>query len=148
MFYKTLEYGFKKIVFKNYFFINVFINTSQTKPYFSFFRFSFFFNRGNGDELENQNFKCGNKYSQNKCLFWKERNMIVFDTEVLSIQRMKNSFVCNLFSWAKSCLEVGPFSLINFVDWLGSCWGLVSACLFVFCLLVTLVYSLYVRVAF
>ena len=59
------------------------------------------------------------------CLFWtvwKERNMIVFYNEVLSIQRMKNSFVCNLFSWAKSsCLEVGPFSLINFVDWLGSC---------------------------
>ena len=56
------------------------------------------------------------------CLFWmvlKERNSIVFDNEVLSIQRMKNSFVCNLFSWAKSCLEVGPLSLINFVDWLG-----------------------------
>ena len=37
------------------------------------------------------------------CLFWtvwKERNVIVFDNEVLSIQRMKNSFVCNLFSWA------------------------------------------------
>ena len=37
------------------------------------------------------------------CLFWtvwKERNVIVFDYEVLSIQRMKNSFVCNLFSWA------------------------------------------------
>ena len=35
------------------------------------------------------------------CLFWtvwKERNMIVFDNEVLLIQRMKNSFVCNLFS--------------------------------------------------
>ncbi|RVX21330.1 hypothetical protein CK203_002101 [Vitis vinifera] len=35
---------------------------------------------------------------------WKERNN-----------------VCNLFSWAKACLEVGPLSLINFVDWLGSC---------------------------
>ena len=55
------------------------------------------------------------------CLFWtvwKERNMIVFDNEVLSILRMKNSFVCNLFSWAKSCLDGGPCSLINFVDWL------------------------------
>ena len=58
------------------------------------------------------------------CLFWtvwKERNMIVFANEVLSIQKMKNSFVYNLFSWAKSCLEVGPISLVNFVDWLGSC---------------------------
>ena len=35
------------------------------------------------------------------CLFWtvwKERNRIVFYNEVLSIQRMKNSFVCNLSS--------------------------------------------------
>ena len=46
---------------------------------------------------------------------------MVFDNEVLSIQRMKNSFVCNLFSWAKSCLDGGPHSLINFVDRLGSC---------------------------
>ena len=58
------------------------------------------------------------------CLFWtvwKEINMIVFANEVLSIQRMKIFFVCNLFSWTKSCLEVGPISLVNFVDWLGSC---------------------------
>ena len=58
------------------------------------------------------------------CLFWmiwKERNRIVFYNEDLSIQRMKNSFVCNLWSWGKSCLDVGPISLINFVDWLGSC---------------------------
>ena len=46
--------------------------------------------------------------------------MIVFDNEVLSIQKMKNSFVCNLFSWTKLCLDGGPRSLINFVDWLGS----------------------------
>ena len=58
------------------------------------------------------------------CLFWmiwKERNKIIFNNEDLLIQRMKNSFVCNLWSWAKSCLDVGPFSLINFVDWLGFC---------------------------
>ena len=69
------------------------------------------------------------------CLFWtvwKERNRIVFDNEVLLIQRLKNSFACNLLSWAKSCIVVGPLSLINFVDWLGSCWGSVSACLFCF----------------
>ena len=45
------------------------------------------------------------------CLFWmvwKERNRIVFDNEVLSIQRLKNSFVCNLLSWAKSSIAVGP----------------------------------------
>ena len=57
------------------------------------------------------------------CLFWtvwKERNRIVFYNEALSIQRLKNSFVCNLFSWSKSCLDGEPRSLINFVDWLGS----------------------------
>ena len=58
------------------------------------------------------------------CLFWmvwKERNRIVFDNEVLVVQRLKNSFICNLFSWAKSSIAVGPLTLFNFVDWLGSC---------------------------
>ena len=57
------------------------------------------------------------------CLFWtvwKERNRIVFYNEALSIQRLKNSFICNLFSWSKSCLDGEPRSLINFVDWFGS----------------------------
>ena len=57
------------------------------------------------------------------CLFWtiwKERNRIVFDNKALSIQRLKISFVCNLFSWSKTCLDGEPQSLINFVDWLGS----------------------------
>ena len=68
------------------------------------------------------------------CLFWtvwKERNKIVFNNEALSTQRLKNSFVCNLLSWAKSSIAVGPLTLFNFVEWLGSCWGPVSACVFV-----------------
>ena len=58
------------------------------------------------------------------CLFWtvwKERNRIVFDNEALSTQRLKNSFVCNILSWAKSSIVVGPLTLFNFVEWLGSC---------------------------
>ena len=58
------------------------------------------------------------------CLFWmvwKERNRIVFDNEVLSIQRLKNFCVCNLLSWAKSSIAIGPLTLFNFVEWLGSC---------------------------
>ena len=58
------------------------------------------------------------------CLFWmvwKERNRIVFENEVLSLQRLKNSFICNLLSWANSSIVEGPLSLFNFVDWLGSC---------------------------
>ena len=46
--------------------------------------------------------------------------MIAFVNEDLSIQRLKNSFVCDLWSWSKSCLDVGLLPLINFFDWLGS----------------------------
>ncbi|KAJ9707156.1 hypothetical protein PVL29_002241 [Vitis rotundifolia] len=57
------------------------------------------------------------------CIFWvvwKERNRIVFDNEELSIHRLKNSFVCNLWLWTKSVVNEGPLSLINFFDWLGA----------------------------
>ena len=63
------------------------------------------------------------------CLFgsvWKERNKIAFENEELLIQIMKYSFICNLWSWSKLCIDVGPLPLINFFDWLGSRWGLVS----------------------
>ena len=46
--------------------------------------------------------------------------MIAFDDEELSIQRMKNSFVCNLWSWTKLFIDEGPLLLINFFDWFGS----------------------------
>ena len=55
------------------------------------------------------------------CLFWavwKERNRIAFENEELSIHRMKNSFVCNFWSWTKSVIDEGPLPLINFFDWL------------------------------
>ena len=35
--------------------------------------------------------------------------------------QQRPNFVCNLFSWAKSSIVVGPLTLFNFVDWLGSC---------------------------
>ena len=57
------------------------------------------------------------------CLFWmvwKERNRIAFNNEELSIQRMKNSFVCSFWSWTKLFIDERPLSLINFFDWLGS----------------------------
>ena len=43
---------------------------------------------------------------------------------------MKNSFVYNLWSWSMSCLDVGLLPSINFFDWLGSRWGLISFCFF------------------
>ena len=57
------------------------------------------------------------------CIFWavwKERNRIVFYNEELSIHRVKNSFVCNFWSWTKLYIVDGPLPLINFCDWLGS----------------------------
>ena len=53
------------------------------------------------------------------CLFWtvwKERNRIAFDNEELSIHRIKNSFVCNFWTWTKLYID-GSLPLINFFDW-------------------------------
>ena len=56
------------------------------------------------------------------CIFWtmwKERNLIVFDNEELSSQKLKNSFVCNLWSWFRMSVDVCHVSLVSFFDWLG-----------------------------
>ena len=56
------------------------------------------------------------------CIFWtvwKERNFLAFDNADFLVQRMKNSFVCNLWSWSKVSIDVGPFSLLSFFGWLG-----------------------------
>ena len=44
--------------------------------------------------------------------------MLVFENEDFSIQRLKYSFVCNLWSWSKLCIAEGPNSLINYFE----CW--------------------------
>ena len=36
-----------------------------------------------------------------------ERNRIAFDKEAFSIQRLKNSFVCNLWLWTKLVVNEG-----------------------------------------
>ena len=56
------------------------------------------------------------------CLFWivwKARNRIAFDGEKLSIQNLKNSFVCCLWSETKGCIDDVPLTLFSFLDWLG-----------------------------
>ena len=57
------------------------------------------------------------------CLFWavwKERNRIAFDNEELSIHRLRNSFVCNLWMWTKLVVNEGPLPLFSFLYWLGA----------------------------
>ena len=56
------------------------------------------------------------------CIFWsvwKERNLLAFGNEVLSIQRLKHFFVCNLWSWVRAFIVLSPWSLVRFFEWLG-----------------------------
>ncbi|WJZ89560.1 hypothetical protein VitviT2T_008772 [Vitis vinifera] len=57
------------------------------------------------------------------CIFWtvwKERNRLAFRGGVVNIQRLKSSFVCNLWNWAKVYLGEESFSLIGFLEWIAS----------------------------
>ena len=51
---------------------------------------------------------------------WKERNRIAFREGVLNVQKLKNIFVCNLWSWAKLYVGEEAFSLIGFLEWMAS----------------------------
>ena len=54
------------------------------------------------------------------CTLWKERNMLAFRGGVLAIQKLKNSFVCNLWGCAKLYIGEELLSLIGFLKWLAS----------------------------
>ena len=57
------------------------------------------------------------------CIFWtvwKERNMLAFRGGELNIQKLKNSFVCSLWSWARLYIGKERMSLIGFLEWLAS----------------------------
>ena len=57
------------------------------------------------------------------CMFWsiwKARNRIAFKDGVLSLQRLKASFVFSLWSKTKLSIKVVPLTLIDFIDWVGS----------------------------
>ena len=51
---------------------------------------------------------------------WKERNRLTFRGGVLNILKLKNFFVCNLWSWIKLYLGEETFSLIGFLEWVAS----------------------------
>ena len=53
------------------------------------------------------------------CLFWviwKVKNKIAFEDSMLSIQRLKASFVYLLWSEIKLWIKDGPSTLIDFID--------------------------------
>ena len=55
------------------------------------------------------------------CIFWtvwKERNRLAFRGGVLDIQKLKNSFVCSLWSWTRLYIGEERLSLIGFLEWL------------------------------
>ena len=57
------------------------------------------------------------------CLFWsiwKTRNKIAFEDSVLSIQRLKASFVYLLWLETKLFIKYDHLTLIDFIDWVGS----------------------------
>ena len=57
------------------------------------------------------------------CIFWtvwKERNKLAFRGVSLDIQKFKNSFVCNLWGWAKVYIGEETYSLLGFLEWLGT----------------------------
>ena len=47
-------------------------------------------------------------------------NKIAFEDSLLSIQRLKASFVYLLWSETKLWIKGGPSTLIDFIDWVGS----------------------------
>ena len=54
------------------------------------------------------------------CLFWKEKNLKVFENEEHSIQLLKMFFSKNLFHQVKQYIEIDSLSLFGFFKWLGS----------------------------
>ena len=61
---------------------------------------------------------------------WKEMNRLAFRGGKLAIQKIKYSFVCNLWGWAKLYNGAESQSLIGFLEWIASSWGLVGFLLF------------------
>ena len=57
------------------------------------------------------------------CIFWtlwKKRNRLAFRGGMLNIQKLKNFFACNLWSWVKLYLGEESLSLISFLEWVAS----------------------------
>ena len=47
-------------------------------------------------------------------------NRLIFKRGVLHIQKLKNSFVCTLWSWARVYIGEESSSLLGFLEWLAA----------------------------
>ena len=57
------------------------------------------------------------------CIFWtvwKERNHIDFRDGIVDVQKLKLSFVCNLWSWNSLYIDEETSSLIGFLEWVAA----------------------------
>ena len=57
------------------------------------------------------------------CIFWtiwKERNRIAFNDGTPVVQRLKFSFIYNLWGWYRIVIGVEVSSVVDFLDWLAS----------------------------
>ena len=52
--------------------------------------------------------------------FWKKRNCLAFKNGSLAVQRLKHSFVFNMWDWNNMYIGEGISSLIGFLEWLAS----------------------------
>ena len=78
---------------------------------------------------------------------FERRDRRSYKNKKLSDQILKSLFLCNLLSWTKLYIVVGPMSLFDFSDWMGSYQGRVVFCCpfsFFWHLLATIVYVLYI----
>ena len=56
------------------------------------------------------------------CIFltiWQERNRLAFEDVIISINRMKSTFLCNLWSSVNLHSVERPRSLVDFLTWMG-----------------------------
>ncbi|RVW30599.1 LINE-1 reverse transcriptase-like [Vitis vinifera] len=51
---------------------------------------------------------------------WKARNCLAFKDDMLSIQRLKYSFILSLWAETKLFIVDSPLTIANFIDWMGS----------------------------
>ena len=61
----------------------------------------------------------GAKVGRKRKRVWKERNMATFENKTPSVHRLKSTFMCILWLWAKLNSIDNLYSFVDFLTWLG-----------------------------